>query len=464
MFTFNKLFPFAPKRLQFYCEYANLSKLKTRKQRKAAYGELFPQNMLNKKHNVPTHMYLANEETANLIDKQLDPFFKQSPCDTILEINPGACFLTNKLLNREKQFKKIVLIESTSHFVDRLQEMHYLYPDRVKFKLGDFVNIRKLVHVDKIDNGSRVSELLSDLPRKAYHDDANMILFGAIGCYQFFKHLLNSIMFGNSFLSLGRAEMYLIMPPPTYLHLTCSRDIGYLMYRATSILFQILFEYRFIERLPRVSFLPLQSEYFFNKRSKLKKILSVDADNLYLTRIVPRRNLHELCPPEDLPALWYFVTQNCISRRNRIIPNLEKWIPGCGARLVVNNGKSEQPPQVYTDEQLSKLPKFSSPCKVLSTADALPPINIYTEFGDLNPNQMVALFRKFRTWPEYKDSSFLASLENTMLRAVPTSDDINESLVEEEDITAETSSEIQEELNTKKKPKTKRTKKGKPST
>lgn len=44
-----------------------------------------------------------------------------------------------------------------------------------------------------------------------------MILFGAVGCYQFFKHLLNSIMFGNSFLSLGRAEMYLIMPPPIYL-------------------------------------------------------------------------------------------------------------------------------------------------------------------------------------------------------------------------------------------------------
>uniref|UniRef100_A0A1B0FHF6 rRNA adenine N(6)-methyltransferase n=1 Tax=Glossina morsitans morsitans TaxID=37546 RepID=A0A1B0FHF6_GLOMM len=463
MFTFNKLFSFAPKRLQFYCEYANLSKLKTRKQRKAVYGELFPQTMLNKKHNAPTHMYLANEETANLIDKQLDRFFKQSPCDTILEINPGICLLTKKLLNREKQFKKIVLIESTTHFVDRLQEMHYLYPDRVKFKQGDFLNIRKLVHMDKMDNGSRVVELLSDLPCKEYHDDTNMILFGAVGCYQFFKHLLNSIMFGNSFLNLGRAEMYLIMPPPIYLHLTCNKDVGYLLYRSTSILFQILFEYRFIEYLPRDSFLPLQSEYFFNKRSKLKKILSVDADKLYLTRIVPRRNLHELCSPEDLRALWYFVTQNCISRRNRIIPNLEKWIPGCGARLLVNNGKSEQPPQFYTDEQLSKLPEFSPPCKVLSAADALPPINIYTEFGDLNPNQMLALFRKFRTWPEYKESSFLASLESTLLRTVTTSDDLNESLAEEEDITTETSNEIQEELNTKKSSKPKRTKKEKPS-
>lgn len=76
---------------------------------------------------------------------------------------------------------------------------------------------------------------------------------------------------------------------------------------------------------------------------------------------------------------------------------------------------------------------------------------------------MLALFRKFRTWPEYKESSFLASLESTLLRTVTTSDDLNESLAEEEDITTETSNEIQEELNTKKSSKPKRTKKEKPS-
>uniref|UniRef100_A0A1A9VZA8 rRNA adenine N(6)-methyltransferase n=1 Tax=Glossina brevipalpis TaxID=37001 RepID=A0A1A9VZA8_9MUSC len=482
MFKSNKLFSFVTKRLKLYCGYVNFSELKTRKERKKFYGGLFPEKMLNKKLNLPVHMYLANGETAKFIDEKLDPFLKQSRCDTILEINPGIGLLTRKLLDREEQFKKIMLIETLSYFAETLQEMHNLYPDRVKFKQGDIINLRKLAYMDKIDNGSRVIELLSDVPYKQYNDESNMILFGAVGCIQFFKHLINSVTFDNSLLSLGRAEMYLVMPPPMYLvnlierlnfavlftfilllvqHLTCSNDVSYLVYRATSILFQILFEYRFIAYLPRDSFLPLQSQKN-NKQNRLKNIRCAHPEYLYLARIVPRRNLHELCPLEDLPALWYFVRQSCLSRRNRVIPNLEKWVPGCGSRLLISNDKLKSPQQLYPDEDLNNLPEYSSPCKALSTADALPNINIYTEFGDLCPNQMLALFRKFRSWPEYKQSSFLASYDNTMLRIASVSEDVSESLAEEDDITSETFNEMEEELDTKKPPKTKRSKKNIP--
>lgn len=44
------------------------------------------------------------------------------------------------------------------------------------------------------------------------------------------------------------------------------------MYRASTILFQILFEHKFITKIPRQYFLPYQSKYNLEKRSKLAKV------------------------------------------------------------------------------------------------------------------------------------------------------------------------------------------------
>lgn len=67
----------------------------------------------------------------------------------------------------------------------------------------------------------------------------------------------------------------------------------------------------------------MQSNYTLTKGSKLGKVRSINPDYLYLVKFTPRRNLHELVQPQDLPALWFFIKQNFVSRRNRIIPNLE---------------------------------------------------------------------------------------------------------------------------------------------
>lgn len=171
-----------------------------------------------------------------------------------------------------------------------------------------------------------------------------MLVCGAVGSYAFFKHLVSSLIFQQSLYTWGRCEMLLALPPPIYIvgivikiiscllcnflasslqHLTCSNDIGYLIYRSLSVLFQILFEHRFIAKVPREQFLPVQQEMNLKQASKLFKIKSINPEYLYLVKFVPRRNLPELCPIQDLPALWFFIKQNFISRRNRIIPNLE---------------------------------------------------------------------------------------------------------------------------------------------
>lgn len=61
-------------------------------------------------------------------------------------------------------------MESMDYFMSNLQELHALYPDRVKVNLGDLVNMGKLVFQNKMDNGSRVQELLRDVPCGEWKD------------------------------------------------------------------------------------------------------------------------------------------------------------------------------------------------------------------------------------------------------------------------------------------------------
>ncbi|KAL7729838.1 hypothetical protein ACLKA6_014695 [Drosophila palustris] len=430
------------------CYQSTKAKRAEHAERMSRYSMEFPEKLLTKKQKSAANMYIADAAIAQQINNYLEPHFKESKCDTVLELNPGPCHFTRHLLDRESQFRKIILIESAEHFMPRLQEMHALYPDRVKVQHGDFVGLHKLAFVDKIDNGMRVADLLCNVPQKGYNEDINMLVIGAVGSYPFFKHLINSLIFQSSLYNFGRCEMMLALPPPIYIHLTCSNDIGYMIYRSTSVLFQILFEHRFIAKVPRELFLPQQSNINLSKSSKLLKIKSINPEYLYLVKFKPRRNLHELCPIQHLPALWFFIKQNFVSRRNRIIPNLEKWIPGCGPRLIINQNVSEPVSPIYTDESVENLPQYSKQCSTMSTRDYFPGINIYTQFGDLTPSQILTLFTQFHRWPEYSESSFLASLENTLLKLESVTDEqvLDESvnLAEEDDISSENVDELME--------------------
>ncbi|XP_036324743.1 dimethyladenosine transferase 2, mitochondrial [Rhagoletis pomonella] len=402
------------------------------------YAGLFPVKFFNKKHKIPAHLYAADDQLVEQINNAIEPFIKQTKCDTAVEINPGIGLFTRKLINREDQIRKIVLIETLDHFMSGLRDLHNLYPERVKVKHGDVLGLWKLMFQDNMDGGTRVADMLSDLPSREFNEEPIALLFGAVGCYNFFKHLINSIVFQNGLLSWGRFEMYLAVPPPIYIHLTCSQEIGYMLYRSSSMLFQMMFEYRFIARLPREQFLPNQRKTSATKGSKLYKVESINPEYLYLVRIVPRRNFYDLCPINDLQALWYFVKQNCISRRNRIIPNLEKWVPGCGPRLIINSTSSESLHPLYPDENISDLPHYSTRCTTMSNKDFFPRMNIFTQFGDLSPSQMLTLFTQFRHWPEYSESSFLASLENTLIKMEASADESGIGITEEDDVPSET--------------------------
>lgn len=39
---------------------------------------------------------------------------------------------------------------------------------------------------------------------------------------------------------------------------------------------------------------------------------------------------------------------------------------------------------------------------------------IFTEFGDLMPEEFLKLFKEFQSWPEYETSNFLNAMEDSL--------------------------------------------------
>jgi hypothetical protein len=55
-------------------------------------------------------------------------------------------------------------------------------------------------------------------------------------------------------------------------NLTSKPGDGYLFYRSTSVLFQLMFEWHLLEKLPRAGFLPWQAKQSTKKWAKLTKV------------------------------------------------------------------------------------------------------------------------------------------------------------------------------------------------
>jgi dimethyladenosine transferase 2, mitochondrial len=112
-----------------------------------------------------------------------------------------------------------------------------------------------------------------------------------------------------------------------------------------------------------------------------------------------------------------------------------RWIPNCGPRIIINENLPVKPKLLNPNFDPSDLPLLSQPCYQLSNHDFPNNINIFTEFGDLTPNQVLSLFDSFVSWPEFPQCSFNASLESALIKMHSSPDESVESrdLVEEVD-------------------------------
>uniref|UniRef100_A0A4Y0BNV8 rRNA adenine N(6)-methyltransferase n=1 Tax=Anopheles funestus TaxID=62324 RepID=A0A4Y0BNV8_ANOFN len=333
----------------------------------------FPPSILRKSSINTERFYVANrataEQIANVVTNDLPP-------DRLLvEVNPGPGLLTEQIMKHN--VTNMRLYETETAFEMKLRSSFNMPKDMLR--IGDFNALWRLSYLDGFDNGRRVLKLLDGIPQRKWNDEVSFRLFSVIGTVKFLRYLMNSITHQSELYSLGRYEMFLVMSPLLYAQISSTKAAGYKLYRGSTIVFQVYFEHQLLCKLPRRHFLPWCTGGGAKKvRTLHQKLIEDGADEWYLVKIMPRKNLHEHLLPDNLGLFASFVTQHYVSRRNRIIPSLD---------------------------QLQK----SMP---LSSNDYANNMNIYTEFGELTPTQVLTLFNEFINWSEFHQSPFMQAVES----------------------------------------------------
>ncbi|CAH2258298.1 jg10524 [Pararge aegeria aegeria] len=350
-----------------------------------------PKSLL-KKYKTPESMYLINKNTAKCITETFINYIsKNSP---IVEINPGFGFLTQELLECQKD--PIYLYEISNHFSQFLTDIQSQYPQRIHLKSGDFFGMWKLAFKDKLDDGNRVKELLGDLATD--DNDRTLNIIGAMPSLTFVKHLITTIVFHNETSQLGRPDLYMAMPGHHYEFLTDS-SVQLSKHKSMPALFQLLFDFKILNKVPKVHFLP----WMLGQNTMKSSV--IEENCLYLVRITRKMSLP--CAPKDLPLLWYFFKPQTFSKTTRVIPMLEQWIPGCGVWLITG----QDPPDTN---------KKVGPGK---DDAALPHMTIFTQFGDLTLHQKVTVFKRFISWPEFEQCPYRVTMENNLPKFAANVDD-----------------------------------------
>ncbi|XP_052902360.1 dimethyladenosine transferase 2, mitochondrial [Anopheles moucheti] len=301
------------------------------------------------------------------------------------------------------------LYETDASFEMWLQSSLNLPKDVLR--IGDFNGLWRLSYLDGLDNGRRVLKLLDGIPQRKLNDEVSFRLFSVIGTVKFLRYVMNSITHQSEFYSLGRYEMFLVMSPLLYAQISSTTAAGYKLYRGSTIVFQVYFEHELLGKVPRKHFLPWCTSGSVKKfRTLHQKLIEDGTEEWCLVKIMPRKNLHEHLLPDNLGLFASFVTQHYVSRRNRIIPSLEHWIPHCGARLILNANYT--PRSTKKAPVASVLPSQLQKSSPLSSNDYADNMNIYTEFGELTPTQVLTLFNEFINWSEFHQSPFMQAVES----------------------------------------------------
>ncbi|XP_077300370.1 mitochondrial transcription factor B2 [Arctopsyche grandis] len=370
-------------------------------------------NLLRMRRSTPEVLYVASESAAKRLISHLKPCLEKSTPENLLEINPGFGYLTKELL--DLHFPKINLYETSSNYEQFLMKLQKQYPNRLQYKIEDFFGMWRMSFLDKLDSGNRIEKLFDSIETKPWESECIITGIGCTPSLSFVKHLIMSIIFQNSLISLGRPEFYLLMSPLDYISLKIV-DENTVNYRATPVVFNTLFEHQMITKLPRKDYLPQHVIKPTKVNTKKAELINSEKDYIYLVHICAKEKLP--CPKENLPLFWYFCKHHLRNREYRIIPKLEEWIPGCGIWLITE----QNPPGT----SLQTLPNEND--------EKLPHITIFTQFQDLSVGQKLTLFKKFISWPEFEQSPFRDTLENHIHKQYNNYDiDVKEENIETEE-------------------------------
>ncbi|XP_064485055.1 dimethyladenosine transferase 2, mitochondrial-like isoform X3 [Ornithodoros turicata] len=307
--------------------------------------ERFPK-ILRRRTADPEHIYHVHSAAVELLVKNVNPTSEEA---LIFEANPGPGVLTKALL--EAGIPQLRVFEKIPVFVGHLELLKEQYPSQLDIVREDFLRLASISASDEYGVTERTSQLLRGVPHLPWKNEPVVRVVGTLSRKKevtFLRFLLHVLPQRASIFAVGRIDFLLFISGLEY-------------------------------TVPRRLFLPLPPKW----KPKPNNV-AVDHDNLFLVRLTPRSDLFELLtPPERLLELVFFIRQNMVKRTAYVIPTLEKWIPGCGPRLIH--------------------------CGV----------KVFSRMGDLSPDQMLTLFQQFSALSEYQDSPFIAAVTREMREEDP---------------------------------------------
>ncbi|XP_014610485.1 PREDICTED: dimethyladenosine transferase 2, mitochondrial isoform X1 [Polistes canadensis] len=283
----------------------------------------------------------------------------------VAECNPGIGILTEELLNAG--IKKIYAFETNHCFYPKLNELQTKYPNRLVIRNANLFEMSKLHFMDQQDNMNRIKTILNDIPDVPWENESTyMQVIGVCTNIKFFKHLLLALVFRNSCMKFGRPSFYTAITPSLWNALSSPSNKAMMHYLYIS--FQTLFNCKYLGDIERMSYIP------WKKQSLRFKNKIHDHEILKVVKIEPKAELfNNYLKLEEIIPYWYFVKYHYTERDQRIIPELEKWVPGSGLKLIQMD------------------------------------YNIFTRFIDLTPIECLNLYKEFVSWPEFESSMFLSS-------------------------------------------------------
>ncbi|XP_012275673.1 dimethyladenosine transferase 2, mitochondrial [Orussus abietinus] len=315
-------------------------------------------------------LYLLDKATAK---KMCDLIINDIPNEIpVLEANPGLGVLTKELL--EGGVPTIHLYEPDTKFRENFQSLQKEYLDRIKIQNIDYFS---LWHPKNNSNNVDIIEkAISHIPCKKYKEEPSMVLIGIIPNICTMRLILMSAILRNKIMSFGRTVFYIAVAPSIWWRMASDSSSSYHMYRSRSVMFQILFDYKVLGTISRKVVVPWPSINIKTRVKEMQELAEIEDQIMYIVKMEPKANFYEDFKEQNCLCLWYFLRHHLMARKNRIIPELEKWVPGCGPYLIAKGH------------------------------------DIFTEFGDLTPDKLLELYKTFVSWPESENTSFMLEMSD----------------------------------------------------
>lgn len=305
----------------------------------------------------------------------------------------GLCYIAREILE-SGQFKSVKILEKDKY----LEQLH----DYAKNSyLKDFdnyeitnINFTKIASDALACGYNYVSPFQSEIRKSNWEDPEPTCTIVTTASQGFIKYLTLRCLYRSdifSEFSVTRPEFFFLVSMRTWMHMTCG--LGYedtiedddtescpppaKLMLPLNVLFQMLFEYSYVDVIPRKAYIPWKKYTYHNKVKRITEQRFLDnfyeseKDTLVLVHSRPRVNS---ISKEHCFNLEYFLTIVLKNKATFLVPMFEKWLEGSGLDVIEAG------------------------------------YNVLTEIGDLNISDISELFYILMEHPELKNSNFLTEV------------------------------------------------------